>query len=116
MNSIVTMRRAALGVVLLSSGLAAVALANSDRGTASSQVQVEYSDLDLSKPEAAEILYRRITTAARRACEEPTVGRLNHMTRYRECYQSAVAKAVANVNANTLTALHREKTQRSSPG
>jgi UrcA family protein len=117
MNTIFTMRRAAFGVALLCSGLAAAGALVSPQGRdIATRIVVDYGDLDLAEPAAAETLYRRIASAARRACDEPRPGNLLQLRRYQACYQIAVTQAVDKVNAQTLTALHRAKTQRSTLG
>lgn len=117
MNSLFTIRRAALGVALLCSGLAAAsALVGRDGKATPAHVFVSYGDLDLSKPEAAQILYRRIATAARHVCNEPNGLDLTQTARYKQCYETAIADAVQKVDAQTLTALHRTKTQLSNQG
>jgi UrcA family protein len=112
MSSTVTLRRAVFGAIL--SGITALAIA--EGSTAPTRVPVNYGDLDLSQPKDAATLYRRITHAARRACDQPERGDLRRITQYRSCYQTAVADAVNKVNAQTLSALHRNKTQSSAPG
>ena len=117
MNTLFTMRRAAFGVALLCSGFAAAgALVSPNGHDIATRVVVDYGDLDLARPEAAETLYRRIASAARRACDEPRPGDLPQLRRYQACYQIAMTQAVNKVNAQTLTALHRDRTQRSTPG
>src|SRR5215213_7752090 len=110
------MRRAAFGVALLCSGFAAAgALVSPNGRDVATRIVVDYGDLDLAEPEAAETLYRRIVSAARRACDEPNRGDLQQLRRYQACHQIAVTQAVNKVNAQTLTARHRAKTQRSTP-
>lgn len=117
MTTMFTLSRAAFGIALLCSGFAAAsALVSTDGTTVPTRVVVNYGDLDLTQPEAAETLYRRIGWAARRACDEPAGGELTQMSRYKTCYRMAVADAVNKVNAQTLTALHRLKTQSPLPG
>jgi UrcA family protein len=79
-------------------------------------VQVRYSDLDLSRPDDAMRLYRRIKSAARRACGEADPRNLSAHMQYEECYGRAVENAVEKVHSNTLTALHRSRTQHSVHG
>jgi len=60
---------------------------------------VKFADLDLSRPAAAQELYRRIRNAARRVCAE-----YNPSAYERSCAQQAVARAEAEVDAPQLTA------------
>jgi UrcA family protein len=70
------------------------------------QVTVKFADLDLSTPEGAQALYGRIKRAARMVCDlddtEPELIAL-----YRECYDDAVANAVAQANRPMLTSLYQ---------
>lgn len=76
---------------------------------------VSYADLDLSKPAGAQTLYKRIQKAARHVCG-PT-DQYTYVTPrkvFRECYEEAIAAAVAQVDRPSLTALHREQTRTAS--
>jgi UrcA family protein len=79
-------------------------------------IHVSYVKADLTRPEAAQSLYKRIQQAARMACQEPSIRELALYEQYRRCYASAVDAAVAKVDATALTALHRARTQRSAAG
>jgi UrcA family protein len=76
---------------------------------------VSFADLDLSKPAGAQTLYKRIQKAARHVC-----GPIDKYTyviprkAFRECYEEAIAAAVAQVDRPSLTALHREQTRAAS--
>jgi UrcA family protein len=115
MNPIVTPRRVALGAALLLSGLGALSALANTNGAHQTRVIVAYGDLDMAQPKAGEILYGRISRAARRACEEHSRGDLAQMSQYNKCYQTAVANAVDKVNERTLTAFYRAKAQRYTP-
>jgi UrcA family protein len=72
---------------------------------------VNYADLDLSRSTDVAALYSRIGSAAREACEPLVVStRLDSVARNRQCMAQAVERAVADVNAPTLTSYHLEKT------
>jgi UrcA family protein len=73
---------------------------------------VSYADLDLSKPAGAQTLYKRIKAAARHVCGP--VDRYTYVTpsqTFRQCFDQAIADAVAQVDRPSLTALHREETR-----
>jgi UrcA family protein len=73
-------------------------------------VTVSFADLDLSKAAGAQTLYKRIKAAARRACG--SIDGYTHMRSqrgWRECYESAIADAVARVDRPSLTALYKEE-------
>jgi UrcA family protein len=82
----------------------------------SNSLDVSYVKPALSQPEAAESLYKRIQFAARSVCHEPDPRELARHARYQQCYDKAVDAAVANVDATALTALHRNRMQRSAAG
>ena len=107
MKSILKLRHAVLGALLLSSALAISATPQGER------IAVHYQDLDLSKPNDAKVLYRRISIAARRVCNPPGTRELAQLAKYSECYEVAVNNAVSSVNQQTLTALHESRSQRS---
>ena len=73
-------------------------------------VTVSFADLDLSKAAGAQTLYKRIKAAARQACG--SIDGYTHMksqSRWRECYESTIADAVASVDRPSLTALYQEE-------
>jgi len=68
---------------------------------------VSYDDLDLSKAAGAKTLSRRIQSAARRVCDTAIPRRdLPSMGVYKQCVSESIARAVNDVNAPMLTALH----------
>jgi len=96
---------AALGLTLATTAAIAAPASYEEVG-----IQVDYADLDLAKAAGAATLYRRIQSAARRACNAN--GRtlpLHLRERDSECVKQAVAAAVARVDRETLTALHRQR-------
>jgi UrcA family protein len=70
------------------------------------QKTVSYADLDLSNPAGAQALYDRIRKAASSVCGEIEDTQFEHKVFFRECYDQAVANAVAEANRPTLTALY----------
>ena len=80
------------------------------------EIAIRYVRADLSQPNAARSLYRRIQAAARSVCHEPDLGEMARYAKYRQCYKRAVDAAVAKVDASALTALHRSRMQRSAAG
>ena len=73
---------------------------------------VKYGDLDLSRTAGAASLYSRIQTAARAVCESPlSTGVRGEMLLSRHCMEESIARAVADVNAPTLTSYHLMKTK-----
>ena len=86
-----------IGVLTLSA-ISAVAIAAPPAEDLHRQV-VNFADLDLARPAAAQELYRRIRNAARAVCA--TYGPVNYE---RSCAEQAIARAVAEVDAPLLTA------------
>ena len=72
---------------------------------------VRYQDLDLAKSADTAQLYQRLRRAATRVCQMDQVDALD-----RECYRSALADAVAQVNRPQLTAYFRQQHGHSSGG
>jgi UrcA family protein len=73
---------------------------------------VKYGDLDLSRTEGAAHLYSRIQTAARAVCG-PAIssGPRDSILVSWHCMDQSIARAVADVNAPTLTSYHLMKTR-----
>ena len=66
---------------------------------------VKFNDLDITTPDGAQVLYKRIRAAARDVCErstgtDPIMGMAN-----KGCIDTAVDRAVRKVNAPMLTNL-----------
>jgi len=76
------------------------------------QRTVKYGDLDLSNTAGAASLYSRIQAAARSVCE-PAIytGARDSLLISRSCMDQSIARAVADVNAPTLTSYHLMKTK-----
>lgn len=76
-------------------------------------LKVSYKDLDMSKQEGAEALYRRIKWAANRVCEESfhSAGPLRSAGGERKCVKRAIDNAVNEVNEPQLTALWKGQTR-----
>ena len=99
----------------LIAGLAALFVSTASHAAPSdfekgSSIKVKFGDLDLGTAEGVQVLYQRIEKAARRVCNndaEPGDPRWHSHWRY--CYQTAVAKAVSDVNNQWLTAMHQQK-------
>ena len=71
--------------------------------------KVSYADLDLSRPEGAKALYRRIQGAARSVCGGEPALDLGQRRIWQDCYNNAVADAVAKVNNPLLTAEYEHR-------
>jgi UrcA family protein len=76
------------------------------------QETVKFGDLDLTRPAAAQELYRRIERAASDVCDPYVPGSYVRSIRYRDCMDQAIGRAVADVAAPLLTARYEALTGR----
>lgn len=109
-----TQRLARAGIVAFAVCTCLTAYSASAQPSVKSQT-VSFADLDLSKPAGAQTLYKRIQKAARHVCGP--IDKYTYVTpwkAFRECYEEAIAAAVAQVDRPSLTALHREQTRTAS--
>ena len=83
--------------------VSAAAPGESTGATITESKVVRFCDLDLSKPADAARLYARIRNAAARVCPSSWGD-----SPQRDCYDAAVAAAVARVNMPLLSARHQQ--------
>jgi UrcA family protein len=80
-------------------------------------VKVQYNTRDLTTQAGTLKVYSKIKNAARRACRMASAEwdpvRMRH---YWQCYNTALAKGVDDVNSKNLTALHQQGTKQKHPG
>jgi UrcA family protein len=69
-------------------------------------VTLQYRSADLDTPHGIAILYRRIRSAASSVCGAYDNALLEEKVQWNECVDQAVARAVAAVHSETLTAYH----------
>lgn len=69
--------------------------------------KVNFADLNVSTLAGVNVLYDRITRAARLVCAP--ADELAHHTEYAKCCQTAVDAAIAKVNNPLLTAIHQNR-------
>lgn len=83
--------------------------ARSPRSTIPAQT-VYYGDLRLDSPAGIQALYGRIKAAARHVCNASVVDLefLQQRALWQQCIDDAVARAVAKVNNEGLTAMHAQ--------
>jgi len=73
------------------------------------QLLVQYADLDLTRPAGAQVLFRRIQSAAKLVCSPLESKELLH-NRFEHCVSDAVARAVTHVDRPALSAyLHQDQ-------
>jgi|SRR5271163_855264 len=67
---------------------------------------VRYSDLNISDPAGARVLYRRIQAAAGRVCQFDAAVDLHFMGVQKACYRHAIDEAVKHVDSAALSQIH----------
>jgi UrcA family protein len=73
------------------------------------RVVVQYSDLDLSKPQAVEALYGRIEKAAQRLCTDSGWRRVDERVKEQQCIARTIADTVAKIPNERLAALYKQR-------
>jgi UrcA family protein len=94
-----------MAALCLGYGMAALSGAAAAEEAAPSEV-VRYADVNLSTPEGARILYRRIQAAASRVCQFDAIVDRHLMDVQKTCYRHAIDEAVKQVGSPTLSQLH----------
>jgi UrcA family protein len=69
------------------------------------EIIVSYSDVDVTRTNGAQILYRRIERAAASVCARPNEKVPQVRAAIRSCSDQAIAAAIAKVDADALTRL-----------
>jgi UrcA family protein len=72
---------------------------------AGAAITVGYSDLNLSTPEGARVLYTRIDHAAHKVCDAGDIRDLDAQAASQKCERAALAQAVQAVHSPQLAAL-----------
>lgn len=68
---------------------------------------VNYAGLDLAQRDGAKVLYSRLQGAATQVCGTRDRRNLRQMQLNQQCYEQALAGAVASVDKSSVTALYR---------
>jgi UrcA family protein len=79
------------------------------------QVKVAFGDLDVSRPEGAAVLYRRIKAAAETVCSPYWATGFAAQANIYGCVRTAIAKAVTAVDQPALSQIYSAKTHTSLP-
>jgi UrcA family protein len=72
--------------------------------------RVSFADLDLTRGPGVVALYARIRSAAQQVCGTVDARQLEAITNSHRCTKQAIARAVREVNAPTLTSYYIAKT------
>ena len=86
------------------------AAAAAGRGDEPLTHRVSFADLDLTRSPGVAALYMRIRSAAQQVCGPVDARQLEALTNSRRCTDQAIARAVREVNAPTLTSYYLAKT------
>lgn len=88
---------------------AQLAVAEQDSLGVQLSTTVNYAELDLSEPQAIEILHRRLSNAAEQVCA-PLEGReLWKLREHRQCVSGALSQAIESIDRPMLTEYHQQK-------
>ena len=88
---------------------AGYAIADSDRTDDAQKVVVSLAGLDMSTPKGVDMVYGRIRAAAEVVCHVNQSRDLARIAQARDCFQSAVADAIAQANRPLLSGLHARR-------
>jgi len=98
-----------MATFLMGASLVAASLLTATANAGDSGVVVHYSDLDLSKPQAVEVLYGRIEKAAQRVCTDSGWRRVDERVKERQCIAQTMAETVAKIPSQRLAALYKQR-------
>jgi UrcA family protein len=96
---------AAVSICMLGSAAQA-----SDSGDSATQKTVGYGDLNLTDSKGVQVLYWRLTSAAKTVCDMPDQRELARAAAAKRCMEQAMEQAITAVNNPLLTSLYLEKT------
>ena len=105
-------RYVALATVACGIALTTPSMAEQREGESLTKV-VSFADLNLNGAAGARTLYGRLRLAATQVCAPFRGDTLKDKTRWRECFDPALARSVAEIDAPMLTAYHLSQTGKS---
>jgi UrcA family protein len=112
MNSMLSKRSALLGLAVLASGAVFAQEPGTDITVTAPSITIKYSDLNLATPSAVEVLYRRVTMAAKEVCNQGQSRELARQVAADRCVDEAVSRAIDQIDVPQLNALYRAKSNR----
>jgi UrcA family protein len=104
----------ALAAIACGIGLTKPATADQSAGEPLTKL-VSYADLNLNAAPGARTLYGRLRMAATQVCAPFRGNSLRERTNWRECFNPALERAVAEIDEPTLTAYHLSQAGRTEP-
>ena len=77
------------------------------------QIKVSYAKVNLSSPQGAALLYKRLTYAAKEVCPDPAFESRTFLNEQatQDCRTHAVEGAVISINSPQLTAVFEQQTE-----
>jgi UrcA family protein len=112
MNSMLSKRNALTGLAVLAGLASGGAFAQEPSNANAPSVTIRYSDLNLAKPGAVQVLYRRVESAAKEVCNHGESRELSRMAAAERCIDQAMGEAIAKIDVPQLNALYRTKSNR----
>ena len=85
-------------------------LARADAPQDAHRITVHFADLDLTRSEAAAVLYQRLAGAAKTVCTSLEGRDLASQMRFKSCVDTAIGSAIAKVDRPVLTAYYKTRT------
>jgi UrcA family protein len=107
-------RHIALAAIVCGVAVTMPAMADHSDGEPLTKV-VSYADLNLNGEAGARTLYGRLRMAATQVCAPFRGDSLREKTNWRECFEPAVARSVAEIDEPVLTAYHLRQTGKTEP-
>jgi UrcA family protein len=83
----------------------------SDLGDSSAQKTVSYGDLNLTDTMGVQLLYSRLSSAAKTVCDMPDQRELARTAVAKRCIEQAMVQAINTVNNPQLTQLYLAKSR-----
>ncbi len=96
-------------IVVVALGAPVIASAGDKNELKGVSVKVSYADLNLEKKAGAQVLYRRLQNAAKRACDVRSLsveGSVSNIVEARRCYRGALSTAVEQIDNEIVTNIH----------
>jgi len=99
-------RRSRIAAAILGTSMAMFGISQALAGDSGTPITVSYADLDLSSPQSAAVLYRRIELAAESVCAPLDHGDVLSRQHRQSCVTDTVTRAVSSVNSPGLRAVY----------
>jgi UrcA family protein len=105
-----------IALAAMACGIAVTTPATADQNDGEPLTKVvSYADLNLNGEPGAQTLYGRLRMAATQVCTPFRGNSLSERTHWSECFNLALARSVAEIDAPMLTAYHLSRTGNTEP-